>query len=162
MQRYRSALVALSALTVAACSAGGGSDTAAAELKSRSGTQVTGTASFVEKDGKVDIIVNAKALPAGKHGVYIQQNGDCTGSNAAAVGKRFTPGGDERGGVVGDLDAGEKGNASLIVSLEKATVLPGDDSIMGRSIVISADPDNPQLKQTFGIIACGVIGLPES
>jgi len=157
---HRATLVALCALTIAACSPGGGNGSAAARFESRSGTQVTGSASFTEKDGKVDIVLNVKALPAGKHGVYIHEKGDCSGSNAAAVGKRFAPGGEARAGVLGDIEGGDKGNGSLVISLDKITVFPGDSSIMDRSIVISGDPDNPQLKQTFGIIACGVIGVP--
>ncbi len=159
---YRATLAVLCVLTVAACSSSGGNGSAAARFESRSGTQVTGTATFTEKDGKVDIVVNAKALPPGQHGVYIHEKGDCSGSNAAAVGKRFTPGDEARAGVLGNLEGSEKGDASLVISLDKITVFPGDSSIMGRSIVISGDPDTPQLKETFGIIACGLIGLPES
>ena len=159
---HRVALAALCALTVAACTSGGDHTSAAADLKSRSGSQVTGSVTFTEKDGKVDIIVNAKALSEGKHGVYIQQNPDCSGSNAAGAGKRFKPGGDERAGFVGEVEAGAKGNGSLVATLDKVTVSAGDASLMDRSIVISGDPDNPQLKETFGIVACGVIAPPES
>jgi Cu-Zn family superoxide dismutase len=158
---HRTALIVICALGVVACSQGGGNGSATAKLKSKSGTQVSGTATFTERGGKVEIVVNIRDLPAGKHGVYLQDVGDCTGANAAAVGKRFAPGGDERGGVLGDVEAGESGNASLIASSDKLTVAKGEGSVMGRSIVVSGDPDNPEINETFGIIACGVVGLPE-
>jgi Cu-Zn family superoxide dismutase len=152
----RSALFVAIALSAAACSQGG-SGIASAHLESRSGTQVTGDATFTQTDGTVNVTLTAKALPPGKHGVYIHDVGDCTGSNAAAVGPRFAPGGDKRGGVLGELDSTGDGSTTLTMGAEAFTVKAGDRSVVGRSIVISSDPDNPALDQTFGIIACGVI-----
>jgi Cu-Zn family superoxide dismutase len=152
----RSALIAVVALVAAACSQGGGG-AATSRIESKSGTQVTGTATFTEKDGKVDVVLNVKALPPGKHGAYLHEKGDCTGSNAAAVGKRFMPGGAERGGVLGEIVSTGDGSSTLTVTSDAFTVSAGEKSIIGRSVVISGDPDNPALHETFGIIGCGVI-----
>jgi Cu-Zn family superoxide dismutase len=143
------------ALSMAACSKTPTNATATFEPKS--GSQITGTATFNEAGGSTEITIVGKAIGPGKHAVAIHEKGDCTGSNAAAVGNRFQPGGDKEGGLLGALEAGADGSATLKLSSSKLTVAPGDRSVIGRSIVISGDPPNPGSLTTFGIISCGVI-----
>ena len=143
------------AVSVAACSKTPTNATATFEPKS--GSQITGTATFNEAGGSTEVTIAAKAMTPGKHAVAIHEKGDCTGSNAAAVGNRFQPGGDKEGGLLGTLEAGADGTATLKVNSSKLTVAPGDRSVTGKSIVISSDPPNPGSLVTFGIISCGVI-----
>ncbi len=143
------------AISVAACSKT--PTTATATLEPKSGSQITGTATFDEANGSTTISISAKALAPGKHGVAVHENGDCTGSNAAAVGNRFQPGGDHDGGLLGEMDVGPDGMGTLKVTSSKLTVAPGDRSVIGKSIVISGDPANPGSLVTFGIVSCGVI-----
>jgi len=147
------------ALVAAACSKQ--PTNATATFEPRSGSQVTGTATFEQKDGNLDIVVQGKSLPPGKHGVALHEKGDCTGSNASAVGARFGVGGDNKVGVLGNLEAAPSGEATLKVASSHFTVSPGERSVVGRSIVISSDPANPALPTTFGIVSCGVIELPK-
>jgi superoxide dismutase, Cu-Zn family len=156
----RKALAVIIVLCAAACSQNPGKVTA--KLEARSGTQASGSATFVEQDGKVNITLTARDLPPGKHGVYVHQNGDCAGSNAAAVGHRFNPGDNGHASVLGDIAAGADGNGTLTISSDAYTLGTGDRSLVGRSIVITADPDNPDLTETFGIISCGVIQQGEA
>ncbi len=144
------------AISVAACSKT--PTTATANFEPKSGTQVTGTATFDEADGSTTITISAKALtPGKKHAVAVHEKGDCTGSNAAAVGNRLQPGGDHDAGLLGEITPGADGMGALKVSSNKLTVKPGDTSVIGKSIVISSDPPNPGSLVTFGIISCGVI-----
>jgi len=143
------------ACSVAACSKT--PTNATATLEPKSGSQITGTATFDEAGGSTAVTIAAKSLQPGKHGVAIHEKGDCTGSNASAVGNRFQPGGDQAGGLLGELDVGADGNGNLKVSSSKLTVAPGDRSVVGKSIVISSDPANAGSLVTFGIVSCGVI-----
>jgi Cu-Zn family superoxide dismutase len=144
------------AISVAACSKT--PTTATSTLEPKSGTQVTGTATFDAADGSTTITVSAKALtPGKKHAVAIHEKGDCTGSNAAAVGNRLQPGGDHDAGLLGEITPGADGTGTLKVTSSKLTVGSGDASVIGKSIVISSDPPNPGSLTTFGIISCGVI-----
>jgi Cu-Zn family superoxide dismutase len=144
------------AISVAACSKTPTNATATFEPKS--GSQITGTATFNEAGGSTEITIVAKAMAAGKkHAVAVHEKGDCTGSNAAAVGNRFQPGGDHDAGLLGEITPGADGSGTLKVSSSKLTVAPGDRSVIGKSIVISGDPPNPGSLVTFGIISCGVI-----
>ena len=155
----RTIVIVALALAAAACSKGSGK--AVANLEPKSGSQTTGTVTFTDKDGKVEIVIAAKALAPGKHGVYLHEKGDCTGSNAAAVGHRFATADNPHAGDLGDLEVGADGLGNKTITYDKGSVGPGDRSLVNRSIVISVDPDNQALKETFGIVACGVIN-PES
>jgi Cu-Zn family superoxide dismutase len=152
---HRFILVAVAAVSVAACSKTPTNATATFEPKS--GSQITGTATFNEAGGSTSITIAAKAMSPGTHAIAIHEKGDCTGSNAAAVGNRFQPGGDKEGGLLGEMEAGADGTGTLKLNSSKLTVAPGDRSVIGKSIVISGDPANPGSLTTFGIISCGVI-----
>ena len=119
--------------------------------------QPPGTATFNEAGGSTSITIAAKAMSPGKHAIAIHEKGDCTGSNAAAVGNRFQPGGEKEAGLLGEMEAGADGTGTLKLTSSKLTVAPGDRSVIGKSIVISGDPANPGSLTTFGIISCGVI-----
>jgi superoxide dismutase, Cu-Zn family len=151
---HRLLLIAV-ACSVAACSKT--PTNATATLEPKSGSQITGTATFDENAGATAITVVAKAMPPGKHAVAVHEKGDCTGSNAAAVGNRFTPGGDQAGGLLGEIEVGADGTGTLKTNSSKLTVAPGDRSVVGKSIVISSDPANAGSLVTFGIVSCGVI-----
>ncbi len=152
---HRFILLAVAAVAVAGCSKTPTSATANFEPKS--GSQITGTATFDEANGSTTVAISAKALAPGKHAVAIHEKGDCTGANAAAVGNRFQPGGDHDAGLLGEMQVGADGMGTMKVTTNKLTVVPGDKSVMGKSIVISGDPPNPGSLTTFGIISCGVI-----
>ena len=166
---HRSILIAVAALcVVSACSKGGG--TATANIGPSSGSQVTGQATFTEKGGNVEIVVTVRSLTPGKHGVHIHENGDCSASNAASAGGHFNPtgaphGGPESGqhhaGDLGNLEAGADGSGTLTITTDALTVGPGDRSIVGRSIVIHADPDDLSAGDPAGHsgsrVGCGVI-----
>jgi Cu-Zn family superoxide dismutase len=165
---YRTTLVGVLALS-AACSRGGG--VASVTLEPRSGTQVTGTATFTEKGGKVEIVVDAKSLTPGKHGIHIHEKGDCSASDASSAGAHFAPGGGDHAGPdaanrhagdLGNIEAGADGHGTLTVTSDKLTVGAGDRSVVGRALVIHGDPDDLKTQpsgNSGGRVACGVIKL---
>ncbi len=165
---HRTLVIAVLALSAAACSRGG---SAVATLEPRSGTQVTGTATFREEGGKVEVIVNVKDLSPGLHGVQIHDTGDCKSSDASSAGKHFNPNGGTHAaptdpnchaGDLGNIEAGAAGAGMLTVTTDKLTVSAGDRSVVGRSIIIHSEPDDLKTERVPGAggrIACGVIAL---
>ncbi len=155
------------AATAAACSRGGGA--AKAHLDGRSGSQVSGDATFVDKAGKVEVTIEASGLTPGQHGVHIHEKGDCTASDASSAGPHFAPGGGAHGaptdpsrhaGDLGNLTAGADGKGKLTVTSDKLTVAAGENSVVGRAIVIHADPDDLKSQpagNSGSRVACGVI-----
>jgi len=165
---HRTIVITALALVAAGCSKGG---TATATLHGTSGAAVIGNATLTEKDGKLEIVVTAKGLPPGKHGVQVHEKGDCAASDASSAGNDFAPGGgihaapnDPKGhaGDLGNLEAGADGSGTLTFSTTRLTVVPGERSVVGRSIVIHSEPDDFKTQPSGaagagGRIACGVI-----
>jgi Cu-Zn family superoxide dismutase len=123
---HRGIPIAALALCVAACTTGNGPTSASATFEPKSGTQVTGTVTFADRTDGTKVVIEVRALPPGKHGVYVHENGDCTGSNAAAVGKRFRPGGDEQASFLGEIEAGPDGSGDLALTSKALAVAAGE------------------------------------
>ncbi|MBV8601408.1 MAG: superoxide dismutase family protein [Candidatus Eremiobacteraeota bacterium] len=138
-----------------------------------------GDARFIgQPGGGTQIIINVSGLPPGQHGMHIHEVGSClairdtqgVATPFAAAGGHFDPAhtghhlGPNGGGHAGDLpnltidSAGNGGLAYYAPSLQ----VSGSDTIVGRSIVIHANPDNytdtPPVGGSGGRIACGEIG----
>jgi Cu-Zn family superoxide dismutase len=154
-------------LCLAACSRG--NTTAVATLQPKSGTQVTGTATLTQKGDKVEIVVNAKSLPPGKHGIHIHEKGDCSAADASSAGGHFAPGGGQHAGPtdpkrhagdLGNIDADANGNGTLTITTDMLKVGSGDRDVLGKALVIHGDPDDLTTQpsgNSGGRIACGVI-----
>jgi Cu-Zn family superoxide dismutase len=164
---HRTILIAALALCAAACSKG--NRVATATLEPRSGSQVTGQGTFTEKGGKVEVVITAKSLTPGKHGVHVHEKGDCSASDASSAGPHFAPGGGQHAGPtdpkrhagdLGNLEAGADGSATLTITTDALTVGSGDHSVVDRALIIHGDPDDLTTQpsgNSGGRVACGVI-----
>ena len=145
---------------------------AIAEVKSFKGDQVKGKVTFTKVPGGVKVIADIEGLAPGKHGFHVHEFGDCSG-DGSATGSHFNPAHNRHGGPdnpdrhvgdLGNLDADENGHAHY-ARVDKIIALEGENSILGRSIVIHADRDDFTTQPTgaSGVkIACGVIeAVPE-
>jgi Cu-Zn family superoxide dismutase len=163
--RRATALATLLAATFAA----GCAHRAVATIAPRSGTAVTGRACFTERAGAVHVVIDARGLTPGLHGVHVHATGDCSAPDAASAGPHFDPtGGTHAGphdprrhaGDLGNLEAGTDGAGTLRVATDALTVAPGPRSVVGRALVIHADPDD-LVTQPSGAsgarVGCGVI-----
>jgi superoxide dismutase, Cu-Zn family len=143
--------------------------TAVAEMKSASGSKVTGTVTFTEKDGKTEIAVDLKGLKPGDHGMHIHEKGDCSAPDAKSAGDHFNPAKAQHGapdapqhhaGDLGNLTAGEDGVAQKTVTVDFLTVAEGEKSAVGRAVIVheKADDMKSQPAGNAGArVACGVV-----
>ncbi|KAJ2951297.1 hypothetical protein O0L34_g5700 [Tuta absoluta] len=142
---------------------------------------VTGTVYFTQKDEKSPVLVTGQVsgLCKGQHGFHVHEFGDNT-NGCTSAGPHFNPNKLDHGAPdssvrhVGDLGnivaAQDKGVTE--VNIEDSQIsLTGPNSIVGRTLVVHADPDDlgaggHELSKTTGNagarIACGVIGLASS
>lgn len=137
---------------------------------------VKGTIHFVQEgDGPTTVTGSVSGLKPGLHGFHIHALGDTT-NGCMSTGPHYNPAGKEHGapedetrhaGDLGNVTAGEDGVANIHV-VDSQIPLTGPNSIIGRAVVVHADPDDlgkggHELSKTTGNaggrVACGIIGL---
>jgi Cu-Zn family superoxide dismutase len=144
---------------------------ASAQLESKSGSQVTGTVTFTKVGDDVQVVADIQNLKPGKHGFHIHEKGDCSAADAASAGAHFNPtqkhhGGpmtpDHHSGDLGNLEADASGKAHL--DWKGKLSLSGNDSIIGRSIVVHEKEDDLKTDPSGNSgarIACGTINAAD-
>ncbi len=143
---------------------------ATAQLKPTKGSKAIGEATFEQVGSKVKVFIFAQGLkPNSEHGLHIHEVGDCSSGDGMSTKGHFNPhgkphgnpaGGDRHAGDLPALKANKAGRAKVEVELDTISVGPGPGSIIGRGLIIHADPDDYKTQPTGNAgarIACGVI-----
>ncbi|MEI6457546.1 MAG: superoxide dismutase family protein [Pseudomonadota bacterium] len=145
---------------------------ATATLESRSGSMVTGTATFTAgREGLVLHVVLQGLPPGSEHGLHIHDKGDCTAPDAMSAGGHFNPAGAVHGrpglgahhlGDLGAVVADSEGKVAAEISLSELTLAAGPQTVVGHSLVVHRDRDD-YVSQPAGNagprVACGVIAV---
>jgi len=142
---------------------------ATAQLKPTKGNKTFGEATFEQVGDKVRVVVFVQGLkPGQEHGLHIHEAADCSGDATGAKG-HFNPYGKPHGhpgsaerhaGDLPALKANKGGRANVQVDIDIITVTPGPANIIGRGLIVYADPDDYKTQPTGNAgarIACGVI-----
>ena len=138
-----------------------------ADIKSFKGDQIKGKITFTKVPEGIKIVADVDGLTPGRHGFHVHEFGNCS-DDGAATGSHFNPTNKKHGGPdsperhvgdLGNLVANDKGHAHY-ERVDKIIALEGENSILGRSIVVHADPDDYTTQPTGASgnkIACGII-----
>jgi Cu-Zn family superoxide dismutase len=142
---------------------------ASAGLKPTKGSKTFGEATFEQVGDKVKAVVFVQGLkPGQEHGLHIHEGADCSGDAMGAKG-HFNPLGKPHGmhgsaeshaGDLPSLRANKAGRANVQVELDGVTLQPGPTNIIGRAVVVHANPDDFKTQphgNAGARIACGVI-----
>lgn len=169
MNRHASyALSVLAVSLLGACAGSVGGPVANASLAARSGSTVTGSAVLSEVGGKLHLEARVSGLTPGEHGFHVHEVGDCSAPDAVSAKGHFNPAGKTHGSLDGDehhggdmpnLVANAQGEAVYRADL-KGLSLSGPNGVVGRSLVIHADPDDYKSQPAGNSgkrVACGVI-----
>lgn len=163
--------IALSALSIAVlsgCATSISGPSASADLLARSGSMVSGTVSFSETDGRLRVEAKVAGLTPGEHGFHVHEAGDCSAPDASSAKGHFNPvskahghyaSEEHHGGDMPNLIANAQGEAKYSAEL-KGLSLNGPNGVLGRSVVIHADPDDYKSQPAGNSgkrVACGVI-----
>ncbi|MDO8306471.1 superoxide dismutase family protein [Herminiimonas sp.] len=166
----------LSAVAVLASCAGFSESRPAAEaiMKPTQGNTTSGVVSFVQKGDQVVVNAQISGLTPGLHGFHIHEKGDCSAPDATSAGGHFNPAGkrhggpahaEHHGGDFGNLLADASGKASLTITVsssQASLARDGANSIIGKGLIVHADPDDYATQPTGNAgkrLACGVITL---
>jgi Cu-Zn family superoxide dismutase len=170
----RTAILAATFVTLSGCALMPPVPIAVADVRPTQGSSASGTATFVERGGKLIVDGRFKGLAPGRHGIHIHEKGDCSAPDTSSAGGHYNPTGEPHGGPdsaqrhggdFGNLTADANGDATLSAALDTGRIGIGKlaaNTIAGKALVIHADPDdlNSQPAGNSGRrVACGVIGL---
>lgn len=139
-----------------------------------------GTIFFQQENENSPVIVTGEVtgLSKGDHGFHVHEFGDNT-NGCTSAGPHFNPHGKEHGaptdenrhlGDLGNIVASGNGPTKVEIT-DKLITLFGSNSIVGRTVVVHADPDDlgkggHELSKSTGNagarIGCGVIGITKA
>jgi len=159
---------------LAGCASVGSPHIAVATLEPTQGNTTRGTVSFVQKGLNVVVDARFTDLAPGAHGIHIHERGDCSAPDAQSAGGHFNPSGKLHGGPqmpthhagdLGNIIAQADGTATLQVTVPSSQISlrqSAGDSIIGKSVIVHADPDDLTSQPAGNSgkrLACGVITL---
>lgn len=156
-------------LGLVACAAPRPEAAATANLQSTRGNTASGTVRFVQNGDKVQVTGEVKGLkPGAEHGFHVHEKGDCSSGDGMSTGGHFNPSAKPHGPLHADhhagdlpaLKAGADGVATFSVRLPGLTIGGGAADIVGRGMIVHAQPDDYSTQPTGNSgarIACGVI-----
>lgn len=168
----RKTLVALAVLALAAgCQMfRGEGPQAVADLQPTKGNTAKGTATFTQFGDKVRVHAVVTGLqPGQEHGFHVHEVGDCGSGDGMSTKGHFNPYGkphahystpERHAGDMPALKADAGGRAELTVELDVITVAAGPASVVGRGLIVHAQPDDYRTQPTGNAgarLACAVI-----
>ena len=164
--------VAAAVLLLAGCQTTppAGSPRATAQLQPTKGNKASGEASFVQVGSKIRVILIVQDLkPDQEHGLHIHEVGDCSSGDGMSAKDHFNPFGKAHGpqgsaerhaGDLPALKADKEGRARIAVEIDLVTLTAGPGNIVGRGLIVHANPDDYRTQpggNSGARIACGVI-----
>ncbi len=145
---------------------------AVAVLHPTEGSRARGIVRFARMAEGVRLTTDVSGVAPGQHGFHIHQLGDCTAPDGTSAGGHFNPEGTPHGGPLaserhvgdlGNLEADSTGVAHY-QRTDRLLALEGAHSIIGRAVIVHADPDDTRSQPTGAAgarVACGVIGIAQ-
>jgi Cu-Zn family superoxide dismutase len=131
---------------------------------------VSGTVTFTRVGGGLEVRAKLSGLKEGAHGFHVHEFGDCSALDGSSAGGHFNPAGaphagpteaHRHAGDMGNVTAGKDGTAT-IEYVDAQASFEGPTSILGRGVIVHANPDDLKTQPTGnagGRVACGVVGV---
>jgi Cu-Zn family superoxide dismutase len=173
MKKLLFSIVLIIILILGCKTKGNSTDTKKLQLifESKSNSQVTGSATFIEKEGKVTFVAKVSGLQPGIHAIHIHEKSDCSAADGSSAGGHWNPTfkkhgkwgeGDYHKGDIGNFTADAKGNGTITFITNEWSI-GGDDptkNILGKGLIIHQGSDDFVTQPTGnagGRIACSAI-----
>lgn len=140
-------------------------------FESKSNSSVTGTASFIEKNGSVTFTANLAGLKPGAHAIHIHEKADCSAADGSSAGGHWNPTfkkhgkwgvGEYHKGDIGNFTADKNGNGSIILTTTEWCIGCGDPAkdILGKGLIVHEGVDDFATQPTGNAgarLACSAI-----
>jgi Cu-Zn family superoxide dismutase len=144
------------------------SKTIKVSLNPKSGSTVSGDATFEEKDGSVTFKATIAGLAPGIHAIHIHEKADCSDPKAATAGGHWNPTLKKHGkwgsaeyhkGDIGNFTADKNGNGTVTLTTTEWCIGCGDPNkdIIGKGLIVHEKADDYVTQPTGdagGRVAC--------
>jgi Cu-Zn family superoxide dismutase len=122
-------------------------------FESKSNSRVSGTASFLEKNGKVTFEAKIAGLQPGVHAIHIHEKSDCSAADGSSAGGHWNPTFKKHGkwgegechkGDIGNFTADENGNGTITLTTEEWCIGCGDPTkdVLGKGLIVHQGADD--------------------
>jgi len=168
IQRVKIIIVALAMGSGASADISTSNRVAKARIVNSAGAEIGRAKVSAMRDG-VKINLKVSNLKPGTLALHIHEHGACEGPSFESAGSHFNPMGKAHGfqatngphlGDLRNIEVNEQGKATVEQKVSGLTLDPGQVSIVGKTLVIHAGPDDYKSQPAGGSgdrIACGVI-----
>jgi len=140
-------------------------------LEPKNNSNVTGFATFKEKNGKVTFEAKISGLTPGTHAIHIHEKADCSSADAASAGGHWNPtfkkhgkwnAGECHKGDIGNFEADKNGNGTITLITDEWCIGCGDATkdILGKGLIVHQNADDFVTQPTGnagGRMACSAI-----
>jgi Cu-Zn family superoxide dismutase len=140
-------------------------------LEPKSGSNVSGTATFTERDGEVVLEAKLSGLTPGTHAIHIHEKSDCSSADAASAGGHWNPTfkkhgkfgvGEYHKGDIGNFTTDTQGEATILFKTNEWCIGCGDETkdILNKGLIVHEKPDDFVSQPTGnagGRVACAGI-----
>jgi Cu-Zn family superoxide dismutase len=122
-------------------------------FESKSNSKVTGTASFIEKNGIVTFVSKISGLKPGVHAIHIHEKSDCTAADGSSAGGHWNPTFKKHGkwgetechkGDIGNFTADDNGNGTITLTTTEWCLGCSDETknILGKGLIVHQGEDD--------------------
>lgn len=173
MKKIALSMIGITALLINCKSNSNASDSKKLDItfESKSNSTVTGTASFIEKNGKVTFVAKIAGLKPGEHAIHIHEKSDCSAADGSSAGGHWNPTFKKHGkwgiaeyhkGDIGNFMADENGNGTISLTTDEWCIGCSDPAkdILEKGLIVHAGVDDFTTQPTGnagGRVACSAI-----
>ena len=123
-------------------------------MEAKSGSEVTGSVTFTEEDGKVAMLASLSGLTPGEHAIHLHEKADCSSDDGKSTGGHWNPTSEPHGkwgaetgyhrGDIGNFMADEEGNATVEFSTDLWCLGCEDETknILGKAVIVHQGIDD--------------------
>ncbi len=137
----------------------------------KSNSTVSGTATFIQKDGKVTFTATLAGLKPGVHAIHIHEKADCSAADASSAGGHWNPTfkkhgrwgqGEYHKGDIGNFTADASGNGTITLTTDEWCIGCDDKTkdILNKGLIVHEGFDDFATQPTGnagGRVACTAI-----
>jgi Cu-Zn family superoxide dismutase len=155
MKKIAFAIALILAVIIGCKTTGGSNDSKKLVLifEPKSNSNVSGTATFIQKNGKVTFVAKLAGLQPGVHAIHIHEKSDCSAADGSSAGGHWNPTfkkhgkwgvGEYHKGDIGNFTADANGNGTISLTTDEWNIGSGDPTkdILGKGLIVHQGADD--------------------